>query len=139
MLKEDIPPSEMESLCDNDLMDDPIIAISDIISYDAQTHEMELSDLAYERISKLELPMSGKTFLVYVDNIPIYWGAFMTPISSYYYEGVTIMFPLGSLDPNKIKISLGYPSQSSFLGIDPRNRPEIMASLKKSGILVNEP
>ena len=74
--KEDVPPDKMETLSHIDIADQPIISTGDIITYDAQTHELELTDAAFERISQLEVPVRGKSSVVCVDNGPIYWGAF---------------------------------------------------------------
>ena len=82
LTKEDIPPSQMEALSHIDIADQPTISIKDIITYNAQTHELKLIDTAFERISSLEVPVKGKSFMVCVNKAPIYWGAFWTPISS---------------------------------------------------------
>ena len=82
LTKEDTPPAQMEALSYVEITDQPIISLGDIITYNAQTHELQLTDIAFERISKLEVPVRGKSFLVCVNKGPIYWGAFWTPISS---------------------------------------------------------
>jgi len=58
----------------------PIIAINDIVIYNANTHEITLTANAFNRISGLEVPVTGKSFVVCVDKNPIYCGAFWTPI-----------------------------------------------------------
>jgi hypothetical protein len=84
---------------------------------------------------QLEVPTSGKSFVVCVDKGAIYWGAFWTPISSQSFNGVTIWVPLFSQQENTIKIELGYPSESYYQGEDPRSNPIIMESLEKAGKL----
>ena len=121
----------MEILSHIDIADQPIISIDDIVAYNAQIHEIKLSDEAFERISQLEVPVIGKSFLVCVDKAPIYWGAFWTPISSMSFDGVTIWKPM-SLEQNTIKLELGYPSSSFYEGEDPRANPVIMQSLEKA-------
>ena len=54
LTKGDIPPAQMEALSHVDIVEQPIIALSDIITYNAQTHEIKLTTSAYESISKLE-------------------------------------------------------------------------------------
>lgn len=81
LTRDDIPPDKMEMLSHVDIADQPIISIQDIITYNAQTHEMKLTDEAFARISNLEVPVRGKSFVVHVDGATIYWGAFWTPIS----------------------------------------------------------
>jgi hypothetical protein len=138
LTKEDIPPAQMEALSHVEIADQPIISTEDIINYNAQTHELKLTDTAFERISQLEVPVRGKSFLVCVDNGPIYWGAFWTPISSMSFDGVTIWKPLSSQELKVITLDLGYPSLSFYRGEDPRNNAEVMKSLEQAGKLINK-
>jgi hypothetical protein len=135
LTKNDVPVAEMEKLSHVDLADEPVVSIDDIISYNRETHEIELTAEAYERVMNLEVPTSGKSFVVCVDKAPVYWGAFWTPISSQSFDGVTIwVFPY-SQKGNIITLQLGYPSQSFYQGEDPRSNPVIMQSLEKAGKL----
>jgi hypothetical protein len=138
LTKEDIPPNQMEALSHVEIADQPIIAMEDIITYDAQTHELELTETAFERLSQMEVPVTGKSFLVCLDKGPIYWGAFWTPISSLSFDGVTIWKPLMTQEPQVIKLELGYPASSFYSGEDPRNNAEIMKSLEEAGKLISE-
>ncbi|HEY79044.1 MAG TPA: hypothetical protein G4O09_08030 [Dehalococcoidia bacterium] len=137
LTKEDIPPAQMKALSHVDIADRPIISTKDVITYDAQTHEIKLSDEAFKRISELEVPVQGKSFLVCVDRAPIYWGAFWTPISSLSFDGITIWKPLKH-DPKIITLELGYPSSSFYIGEDPRNNVAIIESLEQAGKLINK-
>ncbi len=138
LTKQDIPPAQMEALGHVNLTDQPIVSIQDIITYNAQTHEIKLTDEAFERIASLEVPVRGKSFMVCVDGAPIYWGAFWTPISSISFDGVTIWKPYSSQGPTVITLQLGYPSSSFYGGEDPRNSPEILKSLEQAGKLINK-
>ena len=138
LTKEDIPPAQMEALNYVEIADQPIISLEDIIAYNAQTHELQLTDTAFARISQLEVPVRGKSFLVCVDKGPIYWGAFWTPISSMSFNGVTILKPLSFQELKVIMLELGYPSSSFFSGQDPRNNSEVMKSLEQAGKLINK-
>ena len=89
LTQEDIPPAQMEALSHVELIDHPIISVKDIITYNAQTHEMKLTPRAFDRICMLDVPVTGRSFMVCVDEEPIYWGAFWTPISSLSFDGVT--------------------------------------------------
>jgi hypothetical protein len=135
----DIPVSGMESLSHVDLADKPLVSLVDVVSYSRNTHEIQLTPESYSRITNLEVPVSGKAFLVCVDHYPVYWGAFWTPISSISFDGVTIWKPLSSQDPKVIKLELGYPSSSFYGGEDPRNNVEVMESLKQAGKLTTMP
>jgi hypothetical protein len=138
LTREDIPPGKMEILSHVDVADQPLVSIKDIITYNAQTHEIKLTDEAFERIANMEVPVRGKSFLVCVDGAPIYWGAFWTPISSMSFDGVTIWKPLGTQVLKIITLELGYPSSSFYSGEDPRNSPAVLRSLEKSGKLINK-
>ena len=139
LTKGDIPPAQMPALSHIDITEQPVIGMDDIISYNAKTHEITLTTNSYDRISSLEVPVRGKSFMVCVDRKPIYWGAFWTPISSISFDGVTIWKPLNSQEPKIIKLDLGYPSSSFYDGEDPRNNTEVMESLQQAGKLTNLP
>jgi hypothetical protein len=138
LTKGDIPPAQMEALSQVNIAEQPIITIEDVITYNAQTHELKLTTNAFEHISQLDVPVRGKSFLVCVDKRPIYWGAFWTPISSISFDGVTIWKPLRSKEPNVITLELGYPSTSFYGGDDPRNNEEVMKSLEQAGRLISK-
>jgi len=133
----EIPPSQMPALSHVDIAEEPVIAADDIIAYNAETHEITLTASAFERISRLEVLTRGRSFLVCVDNQPVYWGAFWTPLSSLSFDGVTIMKPLGSQEEKVIKLGLGYPGPSFYRGEDPRNNPEVIEALERDGKLTH--
>jgi len=138
LTKQDISPVQMEALSHADIAEEPIITISDIITYDAQEHELEITTGAFERISQLCVPVRGKSFIVCIDKNPIYWGAFWTPISSISFDGVVICKPLGSQEPKVITIGFGYPTPFFFQGEDPRNNSTVLHSLEQAGKLINK-
>jgi hypothetical protein len=138
LTKMDISPTQMEALSHVDTVEAPVIGLNDIITYNAQSHELKLTASAFDRITKLEVPVRGRSFVVCVDKQPLYWGAFWTPISSISFDGVTIWKPLGSQEPKVITLELGYPSSSFYGGEDPRNNPEAMRSLGQAGKLINK-
>jgi hypothetical protein len=138
LTKADIPPAQMEALSHVDIAEQPIISMEDIITYNAQTHELKLTESAFERISQLEVSLGGKSFVVCVDRGPIYWGAFWSMLSSVSFDGVTILTPFILEEPYSITIELGYPSSSFYGGEDPRNNPEVMSALDEAGKLINK-
>jgi hypothetical protein len=135
---DDTPVTKMPILSHVSLADKPLISEADIVSYLKTTHEIQLTDEAFQKIVNLEVPVSGKSFVVCVDRNPIYWGAFWTPISSISFDGVTIWKPLSSQEPKVITLELGYPSSSYYGGEDPRSDPEIFESLERAGKLINK-
>jgi hypothetical protein len=138
LTENNIAPSEMGSLENIQLADTPLISLKDIITYNMQAHELKLTAGAFERICDLEIPVRGKTFIVCRDRIPVYRGAFWTPVSSISYSGVTIWKPYGKDLPRILTMELGYPSLSFYSGQDPRNDPNLMSSLELTGKLVKE-
>jgi hypothetical protein len=136
LTKDNILPSKMADLSHVEIDEQPIIGMNDIITYNEQTHELKITAAAFERISQLEVPVEGKSFVVCVDKKPIYWGAFWTPISSISFDGVTIWKPLSLKEPFIITMELAYPAESFYRGDDPRNNPEILESLKKADKLI---
>ena len=139
LTKQDIPPAQMEALSHVDIAERPIITISDIITYDAQEHELRLTASAFERVSQLDVPTGGKSFVVCVDKAPIYWGAFWVLWSSLSFDGVTIWKPLNLEEPYVIRLKLGYPCSELYTGEDPRSNPVVIESLEKAGKLINVP
>jgi hypothetical protein len=138
LTKGNISPAQIPVLNHVDIEEQPIIEICDIIVYNANTHEITLTANAFNRISNLEVPGRGKSFIVCVDRKSIYCGAFWTPISSISFDGVIIWKPLSSQESKVIKLELGYPSSFFYGGEDPRINPEIMKSLEQDGKLITE-
>jgi len=138
LTKQDIPPAQMEALSHVDMAETPIITINDIITYDAQEHELRITASASERISQLDVPTRGKSFIVCVDKAPIYWGAFWVLWSSMSFDGVTIWKPLSLEEPHVIRLELGYPSSALYIGEDPRSNPVVIESMEQAGKLINK-
>jgi hypothetical protein len=138
LTKEDVPPAQMPVLSHVDIADPPIIGMNDIITYNVQTHELKLTTEAFERISRLDVPVQGRSFLVCVDKQLVYFGAFWTPISSIAFDGVTIWKPLDVHEPYIVTLELGYPSSSFYGGNDPRNSQEVLSALGKAGKLIKK-
>lgn len=135
LTRDDVPPARMEALSHVELTEQPVIAADDIVAYDAATHRMTLTEAAFERVLEMQVPLSGRSFLVCVDRQPVYWGAFWTPISSMSFSGVTIMKPFGQPDSKTVEMALGYPSPSFYGGDDPRDSSRVLDALKRSGKL----
>lgn len=107
--------------------DEPLISSSDINSYSSETHEIELTTSAADRIQQINL--SENAFVVCVDHQPIYSGAFMSAYFSITFDGVVIMWPLVNNNGKTIRIELGYPGEKYFVGEDPRSDPKILECL----------
>jgi hypothetical protein len=138
LTKDDVPPAQMAALSHVDIAEAPVISLTDIIYYNAQTHELKLTAAAFARLASLEVPVRGRSFLVCIDKRPVYGGAFWTPVSSISYDGVTIWKPFNATGPQIITLELGYPSSSFYGGQDPRGNAEVMKSLEGAGKLINK-
>lgn len=117
------------------LASQPIIASSDIVTYDSEQHQMELTSSAFAKLKTLEVPVNvGLSFIVCVGIVRVYMGAFWSPLSSSSSDGVIIQRPLLE-ENNRITIQIGYPTESYFRGSDPRSNTRIIQALKNSGKL----
>jgi hypothetical protein len=135
LTESNIPPSQMEILSRVAIADAPIISNDDIKSYTWDTHIIELTPEAFQRIDALQVPTTGISFVVCVDDSPVYWGAFWAGYSSQSFDGVIIMVSASGLAGNTIQISLGYPDARFYQGEDPRSDTRIKEALQKAGIL----
>ncbi|MGD2253772.1 MAG: hypothetical protein PVF70_12735 [Anaerolineales bacterium] len=115
------------------LADEPVISTLDIVSYDAQSHEIVILPAAADRMDQLELP--GKAFIVTVGGQPVYAGEFMAAYFSRSSDHVVILWPPMTGDRLTIQIQLGYPWADFFSGEDPRSDPLILESLRLAGVL----
>jgi hypothetical protein len=115
----------------------PILALNDILAYTWETHTIELSEPARERIAGLEVPVtSGLPFVACVGDERIYAGAFWVSYSSMSFDGVVIDTLFAQMEDGSIRIQLGYPaSPEFFVGADPRSDPRILQSLREAGKL----
>jgi hypothetical protein len=137
LTRDNIPPAQMEPLSHVEIANQSVISAGDIITYNAQTHELKLTAEAFKRIAQLEVPVQGKSFIVCVGRKPVYWGAFWTPVSSISFDGVTIWKPYTLGGQHIVTLELGYPSSSFYGGEDPRNNAGVIKSLEKAGKLIN--
>ncbi len=134
---QNVPASQMAAPSHVDLADKPVLSISDIVSYEWNTHEIKMTKGAFERLQAVQVPTSGVSFVVCVDRQQVYWGAFWAAYSSQSFDGITIMLkPPMSTQENTIRIGQGYPSSGFYKGEDPRSDTRIMQSLKRSGKLL---
>ena len=140
----DVPVSQMEALSYVEPAAEPAISLKDVVSYTWETHEIELTYEAIEKLKSIAVPMGGRSFVVCVDRQPVYWGAFWNSLSSFYPAGIVISyiypFPLFTDNPHAIRLHLNIPSGATvsalpYAGIDPRRDPAIKGSLEQAGKL----
>ena len=139
LLAEDLPLAEW-TRADLDalsLAKEPVISTADIVSYSWDSHEIELTAAAYDRVQglyTLPVDVDGLPFVVCVGNDRVYAGAFWTPLSSLSFDGVTIMQPF-STDDRSIHIERGYPTSDFFRGSDPRSDARVLQAMTVAGRL----
>ncbi len=123
-------------LSDLELEEIPILSIDDIVVYSWETHKIELTTSAYERIAELHVPVTtGVPFVVCVGREPVYGGAFWVGYSSISFRGIVID-KLFATENHPVRIQLGYPeSPELFEGEAPRSAPRILQSLEAAGKL----
>lgn len=113
----------------------PLITQKDVLAYGKDRHELIMSPESADRLNKLDLP--GKTFAAFVDDKPVYAGAFWTSIWSSSFDGVYIDVHDLERNPAGITIGLGYPKNSRNLS-DPRHDSRILDIFAKTGHLRQE-
>lgn len=130
---QDIQPEQLVIMSYIEPAETPVVSVDDIIVYDRDSHSIVLKENAKNQLENLEIPVSGKSFLVCVDRQPKYAGAFWILISSIPFRGPVILVqePL----PDTIRIQLGYPEGIDNTYDDPRDHPDVMAALEKAGKL----
>ncbi len=134
LLKDEMHAIELagKNLAELELQDTPLISAKDIVSYDAATHSIELTEEGLAHMEELfpeTIWVSGVPFVVTVGDERIYAGAFWTPLSSLSFDGVVILQELGE-EQRILQISLGYPGPDWFTGEDPRSDQRILAALR---------
>lgn len=138
LVKQKISAQQMMEidLSELELGDTPILSVDDIVAYTGETHEIDLTDSAYERIAGLEVPVTtGIPFVVCIGRESIYGGAFWVSYSSVSFNGIVID-TLPAMEKRPIRIQLGYPkSPELFVGEDLRSDARILQSLKGTGKL----
>lgn len=138
LVDEETPAAELaETALENlKLEDTPILSAADVVAYTRESHQVELTPAAYERLVAFfdTLPVIGRPFVVCVGAQRIYAGAFWTPLSSLSFDGIVIEFLPNNT--HTIRIQLGYPeSPDLFRGFDLRSDPRILRSLEEAGKL----
>jgi hypothetical protein len=120
-----------------DLASTPFLSQADILSYTWETHEIELTESARQRVAQLAVPVTtGIPFVVCVGSERIYPGAFWVSYSSMSYDGIVIDTLPAMAGSPVIQIQLGYPAAPEFFtGDDPRPDPRIQQALQEAGRL----
>ena len=131
----DVVDAPLEDL---ELAESPLLITADLVSYDRDTHTIELTDEGFQKVTDLldaGFQVAGIPFVVVSGGERIYAGAFWTPLSSQSFDGVVIMDPAFQSDENTIQITLGYPGRGFFIGADPREDSRLLDALDAVGVL----
>jgi len=134
----DVSPQNMPDLNSVKLPTQSFIGLNDIVSFNPENCQLTLTPDALNRIIALQVGVYGKPFVVCVDRIPVYWGAFWTPISSVPFDGFAIEKPLNN-HTNTVTIQAGYPTSSFFTGSAWVDDASIQESFRQVGKLITPP
>ena len=111
------------------LSDEPVISIEDIVSYDFETHAMQLNPAVLARLPQPDL--RGTPFVVVANGERIYAGMFTSAFSSFFVPGPVIMVERALWNKNAPTRTLVIGSSQSDLSSDPRIRQALSDVLKK--------
>ena len=133
LTKLDVAPEEQGRMSHIEPAAEPILSAADIQAYLREDHALVLAKRGRGRLDSLQVPVSGRSFLVMVDGGIRYTGAFWTMISSASFDGVVIVLPAMS---DTVRIEIGYPGRVDGREYeDPRDDAEVMAALSAAGKL----
>lgn len=131
----EISPDRLAIQSHLQIADEPLLTEADLVQYVWASHEMTLTAAGYEKLHALKPPTNGISFVVCVNQSPVYAGAFWPAYSSQSWDGVTIDPVLITADRPVVEIALGYPGSGFYQGADPRGDERIKAALEKAGKL----
>jgi hypothetical protein len=119
----------------------PVVADSDILSYDLGSHVFDLTFSRDELGTRVgQIPVYGEPFVLTVDEARVFGGWFWTAISSVgCWSCVTIEpdFPADVGNQPKIELKYGYPMTLERPSPDPRLDPRLIDRLKADGRLID--
>lgn len=117
----------------------PFITADDMYWYLKDTHVVVLDYQTGLRLKKLNVPASGRPFVVFSGDEPVYTGAFWNSLSSISFKGVVINVSDLKGDFPDVKLDLGYPPlATNDISFDPRPDSRIFKALEKRGVLREE-
>ncbi len=116
---------------------EPLITAADLHYYQKDRHELALTYDAGKRLKNQVLELRGRSFVVFVDNEPIYTGAFWLSIWSSSFDGIYIDLAGPTSDFPVFKLGLGYPKNFKNLP-DARPDPRIFETFARAGLLQQE-
>ena len=125
------------ALADLELAETPLLTTADIVTYQRDTHTIELTDAGFEKVTNLlaeGFQVAGIPFVILAKGERIYAGAFWSRLSSQSFDGVVIIDPVFR-EGQAITIELGYPGSDFFTGADPRDDARLMDALDEAGVL----
>jgi hypothetical protein len=73
------------------LREPPLLTIEDVIWSDQGSHNLKLTEQAASRLGRLEVPTSGRPFVLVLDGQPAAVGAFWTSVSSQSFDQAVVV------------------------------------------------
>ncbi len=132
LTKGEVAPVALVAMSHIEPADEPLLGAGDIAAYIWDSHAIVLTPTGRSKLDTLQVPVSGRSFLVGTDQRFLYAGAFWTLVSSASFVGPTIVLPALS---DTVRLQTGYPEREICSCSDPRQMREVQAALAESGIL----
>ncbi|MFW5959766.1 MAG: hypothetical protein ACOCSE_01445 [Chitinivibrionales bacterium] len=134
--REDGVTNEKEVLDTAEMIGDPVLEYTEVVSYDTTSHIIDMSITRkdfFKRVTTIGEENEG--FLVTLDSDKLYIGWFCGTYSSIERNNVVIMFDTvhEQLDSNQIRLKPGYPSDTCFTEPDPRENSRLFERLSEDG------
>jgi len=112
----------------------PLFTADDVFSYVRDRHEIVLHHRAGQRIKDLDVPASGRPFIVYADSRPIYTGVFRNGSSPIGFSGAAI--DVSDLKGDFPVLKLEFDQRTSTP--DPRHDSRIFEAMQTRSVLLEE-
>jgi hypothetical protein len=114
--------------------DKPLLTTEDIVSYTWANHQIRLTEKEKSILDTLKVSVYGRSFVVCVNKVVKYHGAFWTWISSVSFTGPTII--LSKPTENIIRITRNYPPDLVNTQPDVRENEDVKKALQSAGKLL---
>ena len=132
LTREGVEPTALAALSHIEPADEPLLGPGDIAAYIWDSHAIALTVAGRSKLDALQVPVSGRSFVVCADRRILYAGAFWTFVSSASFAGPTMVLPALS---DTVRIQIGYPEREICPCSDPRRTREVQVALAESGLL----
>lgn len=134
LTRNEIPPHLLEMQSRIEPAELPLLTVENIVSYTWSNHEIRLTEKGKSILDTLKVSVYWRSFVVCVNRVVKYHGAFWTLISSVSFTGPTILLP--KLSPYVIRITKNYPPTLEDTEEDVRDNADVRKALELAGKLL---